>query len=110
MAVLGKMRAKVRFERLQGGRDAAGAPIQTWVALTTVSARVRYMRGGESVIAQRITGIQPVVVTVRGSAATRQIKLEDRGLDERTGKVLHIESLAPDETGAFIEILCKATT
>ncbi|MGQ2971833.1 head-tail adaptor protein [Brevundimonas mediterranea] len=110
MGLLGKMRGKVRFDRLEETRDEYNSPVGVWVTFATVAARVRYMRGGESVLAQRLTGVQPVVVTVRSTASTRDIKLSDRAIDTRTGDALNIESLAPDERGAFIEILCEATS
>jgi len=110
MGLLGKMRGKVRFDRREETRNEYNEVVGEWVTFATVAARVRYMRGGESVLAQRLTGVQPVVVTVRSSPATRGIKLSDRAIDARTGDALNIESLAPDERGDFIEILCEART
>lgn len=110
MGVLGKMRGKVRFDRLEETRNEYNEVVGAWVPFATVAARVRYLQGGETVMAQRLTGIQPVVVTVRSTATTRDIKSSDRAIDARTGEALNIESVAPDEIGAFIEILCEATT
>lgn len=106
MAVLGKMRGKVRFDRR--GLDANGDPLGAWAPFATVAARVRHMRGGEQVLQQRIAGVQPVIVTVRSSTATRQVTTGDRAVNARTGTPLDIKSVAPDETGTFIEILCEA--
>lgn len=105
MGVLAKMRGKVRFDRR--GLDANGDPLGPYQPFATVAARLRYMRGGEEVLQHRIVGVQPVVVTVRASTTTRQINTGDRAVDARTGETLDIKSVAPDEAGAFIEILCE---
>lgn len=106
MAVLSKMRGKVRFDRRS--LDENGDPLGPWAPFATVAARLRFMRGGEQVLQQRITGVQPVIVTVRASTTTRQVTTGDRAVNARTGTPLDIKSVAPDEAGAFIEILCEA--
>lgn len=108
MGVLGRMRGRVRFERREEIDDGYGNVEGAWVAFATVAARLRFMRGGEQVLEQRIVGVQPVIITVRASTETRQVSTGDRAVNTRNGTPLDIKSVAPDEVGAFIEILCEA--
>lgn len=74
----------------------------------TVRANIRYLRGGETVQAARLTGKQPVVVTVRRSSQTAALTTEDKMQDARTGTKYQIRSIAPSEDRQFIEITAES--
>lgn len=68
-------------------------------------ARFRYLRGGEVVQAARLSGRQPIVVTLRYDAAAMVITTGWRMRNEQTGEVANIRT-APvrAENGHEIEM------
>lgn len=71
-------------------------------------AKFVYLRGGESVMASRLTGKQPVIVTIRSSEAARQITPEWRMRDVRSGVEYNIRSVEPSEDRAWLQMLCES--
>ena len=71
-------------------------------------AKFVYLRGGEAVLASRLTGKQPVIVTIRTSAAARLITPEWRMRDVRTGVEYNIRSVEPTEDRAWLQMLCES--
>lgn len=74
----------------------------------TVRANIRYLRGGETVQAARLTGKQPVVVTVRRSSATAALTTDDKMRDARTGTEYQIRAIVPTEDRQFMEITAES--
>lgn len=74
----------------------------------TVRANIRYLRGGETVQAARLTGKQPVVVTVRRSSHTRALTTDSQMKDARTGTEYQIRAIVPTEDRQFIEITAES--
>jgi hypothetical protein len=65
--------------------------------------------GGEGVTAARLSGQQPVTITVRQSSQTRQITTDWRGADAGSGQIYNTRSIAdPIDAHAFLELLCQA--
>lgn len=109
MAAAGKFTRALRFESpapLPGG-DGAGNTENGWQERCTVSASVQPRFGGEAVIASRLTGQQPVTITVHRSPRTRDITSGWRAVDARTGEVFAITSPAADmaQDRAFLEMM-----
>lgn len=74
----------------------------------SVWAKVRAKFGGEAVTAARLTGQQPVTITVRQNSLTRQISSDWRAIDVNEGTEYAIRSIVdPDDEGAFFEILTQ---
>ena len=71
-------------------------------------ANIRYRRGGETVQAARLTGKQPVVVTVRRSSQTASLTTDDKMRDARTGTKYNIRSVVPTDDRQFIEITAES--
>ncbi|MFG1454570.1 head-tail adaptor protein [Xanthobacter sp. V2C-8] len=112
MTTSGQLNRRLSFQAraaLPGG-DGAGNFEAAWVARFTVSARVQPRFGGEAVLSSRLTGTQPVTITVRRSTATRRIAADWRAIDARDGTIYAITSPAmdPAEDGAWLEMM--ATT
>ena len=112
MTTAGQLNRRLTFqarEALPGG-DGAGNFEAGWVDQFTVSARVRPSFGSEAVLASRLTGTQPVTITVRRSTSTRGIAADWRAIDARDGTIYALTSPAmdPAEDGAFLEMM--ATT
>jgi hypothetical protein len=73
-----------------------------------VFARRQFVRGGEDVMAARLEGRQPVVLTVRKSTDTDDITTDWRATDARTGAVYNIRTVQPSEDRAWIDLLCES--
>lgn len=109
----GKLNRRVHLQSREEDDDGWGGTVPgtgDWVTIDTVSAEFRPMRGGEAVIAARLTGKQPYVVRVRQAAATRQIRHDWRLVDARTGEVLELRSPVHDPDGkrAWLEFVVEA--
>lgn len=80
-----------------------------WATQFTVWAGMVPRNGGESVVAARLEGRQPYIVTVRQSSDTRQITTGWRLVDARdTSRVFNVASLSdPDGERAWIEMLVE---
>lgn len=108
----GKLHHRLRFESpepLPEG-DGFGNFERGWKQEFTVWAAMQPRFGGEAVIAARLSGTQPVTVTVRRSSATLRITPAWRIVDARTGAVYAITSPPADmaQDGACLEMLAVA--
>lgn len=75
----------------------------------SVAARIKPLRGGEDVLASRLSGVQPVVFQVRVSANTRRITTAWRARDVRRGTHYNINSITNmDERNEFFDILATS--
>lgn len=100
----GNMTRRFRFQPRSGQKDRFGAMKTDFGdGIGPVWAHMRYLRGGEAVIASRLEGKQPAVVTVRASSQTRQITPEWRMLDE-DGTPFAIRAIVPTQDRALLEI------
>lgn len=91
--------------------DANGDPIGAWTARFDADADLIFLRGSEPVMAQRLRGVQPVVITVREYTQTRQITSAWRAVDKRDlTRVFEIKSPAtPAKEAGFLDILAEMT-
>lgn len=71
----------------------------------TLWARVVFLRGSESVIASRLQGRQPVIITVEANSLTQQITNEWQARDKLTGVIYAIKGLSPSDDRADFDIL-----
>ncbi len=108
----GKLDHRATFERPVQSRDEDGQLIQGWHDEATVWASVRYLRGGESVMAARMQSRTPAILTIRSSSTARRVTSEwrvqtrDRSGTERLFEVK--EDPRPTEGGGFLEMLVEA--
>jgi SPP1 family predicted phage head-tail adaptor len=107
MTAAGDLRWRVAFDQITEADSDLGGTAGDWEEQFSCRARLRYLKGSEPVIAQRLTGVQPVVITVRSSSLTRCVDASWRVRDER-GTVFNIRSVTPDERRAWIDFLCDA--
>jgi len=100
----GLLRERVRFERRATADDGYGNKVDAWELLTgPVAARIKPLRGGETVLAQRLESVVTVEITVRSSAATRGVNEADRIVDARTGEGYNIRAVVnADERGRYL--------
>ncbi|WP_167765430.1 MULTISPECIES: head-tail adaptor protein [unclassified Brevundimonas] len=98
----GDLKDRVRFE--ERGQTPKGH-LGDWQEHCTVWAQIKWLRGGESVVAQRLEGRQPAAIVVRTSTQARLIDPAFRAVDARTGRTFNIKAVSPAKEAGFIDIL-----
>lgn len=78
----------------------------------TCAANIKPRLGGETVLAQRLTGTNLVNITVRQSSQTELVNTAWRIMDERTSVLYNIRSIIDPFEGSpehskFYEMLCE---
>ena len=110
MTSAGELRHRIAFDKRTDVDDGYGNPVSgPFTEQFVVSAKVQAKFGGEAVTAARLTGQQPVNITVRQSSSTLTIGTDWRARDARSGTVYAIRSIVdPDDGGAWLELLCQS--
>lgn len=108
----GMLRDKVHCQLKGPATDEFGNPVpggDNWTTQFSVRAGFRPRNGGESVIAGRLQGVQPYIVTIRQSSQTRQITPGWRLVDAHdASRVFNVRSLAdPDNKRQWLELLVE---
>ncbi|RVO24099.1 head-tail adaptor protein [Sinorhizobium meliloti] len=85
------------------GNEVAGPFATVWSA----PARIQILRGGETVMAGRLGGTQIVALTMRWQPEVATITTAWRAVNGRTGEIMNIRSIEPDERRAFVNILTE---
>lgn len=95
----GQLRDRLRFESPTPQQDDYGNEIEGWTAEFTEWAHVKPLKGSETVMAARLSGSQPVAITVRRSTRTRRITTDWRAVHTHDGTVYQIKSPPADMSG-----------
>jgi hypothetical protein len=99
----GQLRERFRFEVLAA--DANGDRVgPDWEVLLFARARLQYLHGSEAVMAARLEGEQPVIITVHSSAASRAVTTACRAVNHRTGQIYNIKGVELDEARAWVDV------
>lgn len=107
---VGWLKDRVAFDEPTGVITPTGGQVTTWTQrIASVWADIRYLRGGDAVIAARLAGKQPAVVKVWASPAAREITPDWRLRDLRGGQTYAIRAIVETSDRAFLEITCEAT-
>jgi SPP1 family predicted phage head-tail adaptor len=105
----GKRRARLSFEKRSAISDGYGNQEGDWVAQFTVSGAIRPLRGSETVIAQRLAGVQPVIINVWRSSLTQAIASGWRAIELGTSTTYNIRAIADmTQNGRELEIMAEA--
>lgn len=100
----GDLRDRWTFQ--QRAADANGDRRGPWEDGFSVSAKVTWLIGSEAVMQDRLTGRQPVVLTIRESSVSRQITPGWRAFDaRRAGREANITAVSPSKTRGFLDVL-----
>lgn len=90
----GELKERFRFERRRDtspdGGDGLGTFEGDWEPQFTVSAKLQFRRGGEDVLAARLAGTQPAILTIRVSRQAWEIRPDWRCVNDRTGEAFNI--------------------
>lgn len=84
----GQLRERVLCQKKVAATDEFGNPVPgggEWTTQFSVRAGFRPRNGGETVLAGRLQGVQPYIVTMRQGNDTRQITTGWRLVDARAG-------------------------
>lgn len=104
----GELRELVAFEKRGPVEGSYGKKPGAWAEQFRTPARIRYLQGTEPVMAQRLRGINPVVVTVPSFGASELVTSGWRIRDLRDGTTFNIRSVKPSERVInAIDFLCE---
>lgn len=106
----GALKHRLRFEARSTVIDDYGNEQGDFAEQFVRWAEIMPLRGGETVMAARLTGTQPVIIRVRRDAETRQIEAHWRAVDERTDEVYALKSPPTDmeDSRAYLTIVAEA--
>lgn len=107
---IGQLRERVAFQAREFVDDEMGNPQSgEFSDVYECAAQITPKMGGEAVTASRLTGIQPMLVTVRVCDALSKIGTDWRLRDVRAGVIYNIKSFSnPDEKKKYLEILATS--
>lgn len=98
----------VAFDAPVSSADGFGGTEAGWAEQFNCRAAMRFLRGGETVQAARLTGRQPVVVTIWTSQAARNVTTDWRMRDTRSDVVYNIRSIIPSGDRSTLELTCES--
>jgi SPP1 family predicted phage head-tail adaptor len=109
----GDLRYRVKFSERDTVEDEYGNPSTAWIDRFTVAANISPQLGGETVIAARLTGRQPVVIRVRRSPDTALIKTDWKATNTADGTEYNIRTAVDPyqgtvEHGKWRDMLAEA--
>lgn len=101
------MREKLAFQRRAEADDGYGNPTSgEFETVFTDAAELIPLRGGETVAASRLTGVQPFIVRVHSSIRTRAVTPAWRIVDARSGRTMNIRTVANfDQKNAYLDLM-----
>lgn len=93
--------------------DANGDALGDWDEGFSVFAKVEWLRGSESAVANRLQGLQPVIITIRDSDQARTITNAFRavavsGRQITPSQEFNLTAVAPAQEAGFINIMATA--
>jgi head-tail adaptor len=94
----GELRQRITFAERNTIEDEFGNVSTGWVTRFTVSADLWPRLGGETIEAARLAGRQPVIIRVRRSPDTKQIKTDWKATDA-DGNEYNIRTVADGFSG-----------
>lgn len=102
----GKLSKRIEFQKRSLADDGLGNTVGDFTPQFTVWGNVKYLRGGESVMAARLTAKQPAILTVRKSADTDIIAPEWRA--KINGNYFNIrEHPTPTDNRLYLQFLAE---
>lgn len=104
----GQLIELVAFDALDSVADGYGNRQQEFVEQFTDRAGFTWLRGGESVQAARLEGVQPLIVRVRVSEKTNRITPDWRMRDVRTSAVYAIRAITRSLDRGYLDVLVQS--
>lgn len=110
MTGAGDLRECIEFQQRGMEDDGFGnvTPSGPYATVFTAAARRVILKGGETVMASRLTGVQTVVFTIRyQQAAIDAVDNTWQLRDARKGTLYNVKSVEPDPAYAWVTILAE---
>jgi head-tail adaptor len=102
----GSLSERIGFEAEVEGDDGYGGVVVGFAEQFVEPARLEPRVGSEPVIASRLQGVQPFIMTIRSNERTRTITPAWRARNKRSGVVYAIKAAVNiDERNQWIELL-----
>lgn len=102
----GRLDRRFRFSRRVDVEDGHGNTVAEMQFQFEMAGNRKYMRGGEAVLASRLTAKTPAIITIRNCDNARQIHPEWQAEDARTGELFQIkESPRESDNRGYVEML-----
>lgn len=108
MVVASRLYDQFAFDFPTSDPDEYGAVVYGWTELIVCRGDLKNLRGRESVIAARLQGVQPVVITVRASDLMATVTPGWRIRDLRTGVQYNIRSIVRSDDRRSYEITAES--
>ena len=104
----GDLRYRVDCQKRVEVDDGYGNPVSgDFETQFTVRAAYQHLRGGEAVIAARLSNRHPMIITVRSSTQSRQINSDWRLVDARDGTAYAVRDVTQETDRAWISLLVE---
>lgn len=104
----GDLYHRVAFDKRTVIDRGDGVTVGDWAEQFQVRAGFTHLRGGESVMANRLQGKHTIVVMVRASTSTMMISTDWQMRDVRTGTAYNIRDITPSDDRLWLDILCDS--
>lgn len=104
----GALIERVGFEEPVAGSDGGGGTLDGFLERFSCRAAYVHLRGGETVLAARLSGQHSQIVRVRSSSDSRAVTTDWRIVDRRAGTVFNIRDVTPTTDRAYIDFLCQS--
>jgi SPP1 family predicted phage head-tail adaptor len=102
------LKHRLKFESRRTADDGAGNREGDWVTRFACRAKIQPKGGGEEVTAARLSGIQPVIITVRQNVNTRQVTTAWRAVDLMDGTHYNIRTSADfQQRRAYLDMMAE---
>jgi len=101
----GTLNRRCVLQARSSGVDAVGQPVETWTAVTSFWANIKFTSGVESIKSEKVTETRKASIRARYALAA----MADVGMRVVSGGVTYgIESLQPDEAGRdHVDLVCE---
>lgn len=113
MRAAGSLREQIRFERRIETDDGYGNVTGSWATLADgIPAAVEPARGSEQVLAGKLTGLTPAIITIRWqpdlAEGADRLTPADRVVNSRTGDPYDLKAIEADPRRRWITIYAEA--
>lgn len=103
----GELRERFEFQERERVKDGYGNEEGAWRPRFERAGRRQMLRGGEQVMASRLEGRAPAVITVRACSQTRRATTDWRLRDVRSEELWNIRSISMSEKRDYLDILVE---
>lgn len=106
--IAGRLNFRFAFDKRISIDDGFGNKQGDWQEQFKIWSAKKYLTGGENVVAARLSGLQPVLLTVRTSTLTKLIETHWRCRDLSTGEIFNIKNVRSEsDREGYMDILVQ---